>query len=126
MSNNSLPNIANEIDPADKKETIVLAIYKRAKEYVGSNDICDKNHTLKYTVIRIYLRSLLTILKNANINPNHIMQLKTILNSKILNDMEYPLHIRVWKFLVYLNELCKTDEVANLLISEWDSHVFYF
>lgn len=122
----SIPNLANEIDTASTQKTIVVDIYKRIKLYLGDTPPSDKFYDLKYTVIRQYLHNLLLTLKNAGIEPKFIMQLKTILNSRIINDMEYSLKIRIGKFLVHLNNFCVINMNATALISEYDANVLYF
>jgi hypothetical protein len=138
MSNNSLPDIANELDSAKIKnpKSVVPSIYVRLKEYLAADishqqlyDNQEKIHKLKYTVVRQYLQNLLLTLRSSAVNNKRnteLMQLKTILNSQILNGMEYALPIRFGKFLVFLNQICENDSKVNSIVDEWDHNVVYF
>ena len=127
MSNNSLPFLSEELNPRNNKnpQNAVPKIYNRMKEYLVSGDFTTK--TLKLTVVRQYLHCLLQMLKASHKrNTMELMQLKTILNSKIINDMEYTLQSRMCKFLVFLNGLCETNNELNTLVCNWDDGVIYF
>lgn len=138
MSTNSIPDISNELDIAKIRnpKSIVPSIYLRLKDYINSNaadrnnyDNQEKLHSLKYTVVRLYAHNLLNTLKNSNFSNKYnttFMQLKTILNSKIINNIEYPLSIRIGKFFVLLNQICEIEIEIDKTVREWDSNVIYF
>jgi hypothetical protein len=126
MSNNSLPSLSDELVSRNNKNAnnVVPRIYARMKEYLA----CDGQiKLLKLVVVRQYMHCMLLMLKaNHGRNATELMQLKTILNSKIINDMEYPLQSRMCKFLVFLNMVCDENSDINKLVGNWDDNVLYF
>lgn len=125
MSNNSLPDLPNEFSIHKIKNpcSVVPRIYTRFIEYIKEED--SKIRQLKYTVVRQYLHNLLITIKN-NKQSSSTNQLKTILNSPVLNGIEYSLHNRMLKFIIYLNMICEKDVNMNNIVQEWDNNVVYF
>ena len=127
MSNNSLPFLSEDLNPRNNKNAanVVPRIFARMKAYLTCEDVKVKE--LKCVVVKQYLHYLLLMLKaNHKRNGTELMQLKTILNSKIINDMEYTLPVRMCKFLVFLNGMCDTNNDLNNLVCNWDDNVIYF
>ena len=154
MANNSLPNIPNFIDLNNirinsksiaphlqkKINTYLLPETKNAEYFQGTStglSRCsigitpitdDKLKKLKYTVIRLYATQMLNILKTSGLNKSQtykIMQLKTILNSVILNEIEYEFSIRIGKFITFLHDICENDEHINNIVIDYDNVNMY-
>jgi hypothetical protein len=130
MSNNSIPNIAASFSllTINNNDNIVPHIYNRCMEYIKADDDV-KLQQLKYVVVRQYLDCLLVMLgKNSTDKKSNkaVMQLTTIINSNIINNMEYTLPERVNKFLIFLGDICDRNPEINALVTEWDSNTHYF
>ncbi len=102
----------------------IIPIYNRATQFI-KNAKTNESIDVRHVVIREYLLNMLTFLK-PQIDNKTFMQLKFVLNSRIVFGMEYLLPQRISKFFLLLDKLCQLDRKLNELVLEWDRDVIYF
>lgn len=125
MSNNSIPNLLSGVKSQD---SIIYKIQTRIDKYLKMSngvDLDNKIPKLRLTVIRLYFNNLMKLLKEKT-SCSQINQLNFILHSHTLNGIEYSFQERIYKFLYFLDDICKNNKNILYYTTLWDENVVYF